>query len=176
MFSVDDFNKNVTDAEALIIDSFFQSLRWDDLTSNPEVDLVTYGALMEMVDTNNRWVYKGSVTTPVCATFVYWNVLSTIYPVKAKHLQQFQEQLNRGENGRLDEFGNWREIQDVDYHDVIYIQSDQPVVEEVIVEEVEDYSQQVKIMTVAAAALAVVVLMLIAIVFVMKNRMTQLTL
>ena len=172
MFSVDDFNKNVTDAEALIIDSFFQSLRWDDLTSNPEVDLVTYGALMEMVDTNNRWVYKGSVTTPVCATFVYWNVLSTIYPVKAKHLQQFQEQLNRGENGRLDEFGNWREIQEVDYHDVIYIQSDQPVVEEVIVEEVEDYSQQVKIMTVAAAALAVVVLMLIAIVFVMKNRMT----
>mgnify|MGYP006950551546 FL=1 len=64
----------------------------------------------------------------------------------------------------------------MDYHDVIYIQSDQPVVEEVIVEEVEDYSQQVKIMTVAAAALAVVVLMLTAIVFVMKNRMTQLTL
>ena len=59
---------------------------------------------------------------------------------------------------------------------MIYIQSDQPVVEEVIVEEVEDYSQQVKIMTVTAAALAVVVLMLIAMVFVMKNRMTQLTL
>jgi hypothetical protein len=37
---------------------------------------------MMMVDTRNRWVYKGSVTTPPCATMVYWNVLTTVYPIK----------------------------------------------------------------------------------------------
>ena len=46
------------------------------------------------------------------------------------------------------------------------------MVEEVIVEEVEDYSQVVKVMTVVASALGVVVLMLAAMVCVMKARMT----
>jgi carbonic anhydrase len=45
------------------------------------IDMVTYGDLMQMVDSNNRWVYKGSVTTPPCGRFVYWNVLSTVYPI-----------------------------------------------------------------------------------------------
>jgi carbonic anhydrase len=72
--------------------------------------MILYGDLMEMVDSNNRWIYKGSVTTPPCATFVYWNVLSTVYPVSKKHLDLFvKKQLNQGENGELDEFGNYRE-------------------------------------------------------------------
>jgi carbonic anhydrase len=64
---------------------------------------------MEMVDFNNRWVYKGSVTTPPCATYVYWNVLSTIYPVSQKHLDLFKAQLDVGTAG-LATTGNWREI------------------------------------------------------------------
>jgi carbonic anhydrase len=37
---------------------------------------------MMMVDMDDRWVYRGSVTTPPCTTQVYWNVLRTIYPIK----------------------------------------------------------------------------------------------
>lgn len=37
---------------------------------------------MEMVDSKNRWIYLGSVTTPPWAKDVYWNVLRTIYPIK----------------------------------------------------------------------------------------------
>lgn len=88
---------------------------------------------MEMVDSNNRWVYKGSVTTPTCATFVYWNVLSTIYPVSQKHLDLFKAQLNSGADSSvytekgLAEYGNWREIQTVDKHDVFYVQQKEEV-------------------------------------------------
>lgn len=80
IFSVDKYTADLSFAEEEVIDNFFSSLKWSD-TGSPIVDMVTYGSLMEMVDSNNRWIYKGSVTTPPCATFVYWNVLSTIYPV-----------------------------------------------------------------------------------------------
>ena len=73
-------------------------------------DMIVYGDLMKLVDSQNRWVYKGSVTTPPCGRFVYWNVLSTIYPINKRHLAQFKKQLNLGENGKLDERGNFREI------------------------------------------------------------------
>lgn len=81
---------------------------------NPLVEEVPYGDLMLMVDTNNRWVYKGSVTTPPCDTFVYWNVLRTVYPIKAHHFEQFKEQLHRG---HLEVTGNNRVVQKIDAHD-----------------------------------------------------------
>jgi len=62
---------------------------------------------MNMADMNNRWIYKGSVTTPPCKTNVYWNVLTTIYPVKQRHLDQFKNQLKRG---HLEKTGNYRVI------------------------------------------------------------------
>ena len=82
---------------------------------------VPYGDLMNMVDMNNRWVYKGSVTTPPCDNFVYWNVLKTIYPLKEKYLEQFQEQLTRGD---LEETGNWRETQPNDYSELYHVRSE----------------------------------------------------
>jgi carbonic anhydrase len=84
--------------------------------------MVTYGSLMEMADFNNRWVYKGSVTTPTCATFVYWNVLSTIYPVQKRHVDLFKSQLEVASPG-LSKIGNWREIQEIDEHGVIYVET-----------------------------------------------------
>jgi len=76
LFSVEDYTADLTYAETIIIDTFFTSLQWDYENpatinggdANPEagdkgdpvVDLVSYGNLMELVDMNNRWVYKGS--------------------------------------------------------------------------------------------------------------------
>ena len=87
MFSVNDYNAKLTKEQERTIDEFFDSL--DLEKKDPKVKYATYGDLMMMVDTNNRWVYKGSVTTPPCATTVYWNVLTTVYPIKKKHLEQF---------------------------------------------------------------------------------------
>ena len=86
MFSVENYNTDLSWSQQRLVDNFFDSLHWESTTDEVEVDLVTYGSLMEMVEFNKRWVYKGSVTTPACATYVYWNVLSTIYPISQKHL------------------------------------------------------------------------------------------
>lgn len=69
---------------------------------------------MMMADMDNRWVYKGSVTTPPCDTFVYWNVLKRVYPLKQRHLDLFMSQLERG---NLHKIGNYRETQAIDNHD-----------------------------------------------------------
>jgi len=86
MFSVKEPSRTFEDWEVKIIDDFFDSLLWTQTDSNPSVDKVSYGKIMMMFDMQNRWTYKGSVTTPPCATAVYWNVLTTIYPLKQKHL------------------------------------------------------------------------------------------
>jgi hypothetical protein len=85
------------------------------------IDMALYGNVMQLVDNNNRWVYKGSVTTPPCARYVYWNVMSTIYPISRRHLDLFKAQLNLGESGNLDERGNYRVTVPVDDHNVAYI-------------------------------------------------------
>lgn len=110
----------------MLIDNFFDSLQWKDFTSTkPTVDLIIFGDLMEMVDSRNRWAYKGSNTIPPCQLFVYWNVLSTIYPMKQKHLTQFKKKLAKAfgytKEKPLNKIGNWRETQTIDEHDVIYI-------------------------------------------------------
>ncbi len=65
LFSVEDYTADLTYAETIIIDTFFTSLQWDFVDpaaadTDPVVDLVSYGNLMELVDMNKRWVYKGS--------------------------------------------------------------------------------------------------------------------
>jgi carbonic anhydrase len=92
LFSVEEYTANLSWSEQALINTFFDSLKWSDMSDDgPTVDLVTYGNLMQMVDTNNRYIYKGSVTTPPCATFVYWNVLSTVYPISLRHVTLFKK-------------------------------------------------------------------------------------
>ena len=69
---------------------------------------------MMLVNMRRRWTYKGSVTTPPCATTVYWNVVKTIYPIKAEHLQKFKDvQMKRGQGTYFapDNLTNYRLIQ-----------------------------------------------------------------
>lgn len=82
MFSVNNPTVTLNAADTKIIDDFFDTLQWNTVTGTPSVNLVSYGDLMMMVDFNDRWTYKGSVTTPPCARFVYWNVLRKVYPIK----------------------------------------------------------------------------------------------
>jgi carbonic anhydrase len=112
MFSVNEpSNRKWSDDQIAVIDKFFDDLQWEQTTKkkkNVKVNEVSYGELMMMVDMDNRWTYRGSVTTPPCAQNVYWNVLRTIYPIKQKHLDQFIDEL---EIETLHKTGNFREIQ-----------------------------------------------------------------
>ena len=122
MFDVSSYDEGVEDWQVEVIDNFFDNLKWEETSSNPKVEEVTYGQLMNMANMDTRWVYKGSVTTPPCATTVYWNVCRTVYPIKQKHVDMFMDQLAR-EDG-LDGYGNFREIQETtSAHDVWIIDS-----------------------------------------------------
>ena len=121
VFSVDKYTAELDFKEQQIIDSFFESMKWDE-AGDVVTDLNLYGSLMNMVDFKNRWVYKGSVTTPPCSQYVYWNVLSTIYPIKQAHLDLFKAKLDEGTAG-LSTTGNWRAIQNNDKQDVIYVKN-----------------------------------------------------
>ena len=111
MFSVTEASRKFSDDEIAVIDKFFDDLSWESTTKKQKsvrVNSVSYGELMMMVDMDNRWTYRGSVTTPPCAQNVYWNVLRTIYPIKQKHLDQFIGEL---EIETLHKTGNFREVQ-----------------------------------------------------------------
>lgn len=92
LFSVNDFNAVLNPIEIAIIDNFFSSLNLESEETNPIVQEIAFGDLMDMFDTTSRWVYSGSDTTPPCARTVYWNILKTIYPIKEKHLNLFKKQ------------------------------------------------------------------------------------
>jgi len=129
MFSVQDYDRSVSDELVTIIDKFFDSMSWDskDVGGNyidPVVAEVPYGDLMMAVDMHNRWVYKGSVTTPPCAQSVYWNVLKTVYPIKSKHLYLFKDQMKARGSNNLQDTGSWRVTSEIDEHDVIVVSTE----------------------------------------------------
>ena len=93
------------------------------------VDLINFGSVMSAVDSTKRWVYKGSKTTPPCDTGVYWNVLSTVYPISQEALDNFHNKiLVKGEKKKLwkSYSGNYRNIQTTtDDHKVCYVTSEE---------------------------------------------------
>lgn len=116
LFSVDSYSISVISTKLVeAIDQFFDSLQWDAETGAPIVPYIPYGKLMSMVDMNNRWIYKGSVTTPPCDSFVYWNIPTTILPISKKHLALFKRQLARPGRG-LETIGNYRNIKTISNH------------------------------------------------------------
>jgi carbonic anhydrase len=122
IFDTTNYDPSVTDAQRAAIDKFFDSLMLYDHT-NPESKEVAYGELIDALDTDNRWVYKGSVTTPPCARLVYWNVLAQVYPVQPKHLLQYKDQLAKRPAAAyaakyVDYSGNYREINPYNGHDL----------------------------------------------------------
>jgi hypothetical protein len=94
MFSVDNYTAKLEPHEEATIDYFFDTMNWHN--NEPHVaQFIPYADLVNMVDFHNRWVYQGSVTTPPCAQKVFWNQISTVYPIKRHHLEQFKQQLAR---------------------------------------------------------------------------------
>ena len=73
-----------------IIDTFFDQLDWVEYkVDKKEVEKIEWGALMNKLNFNERWVYKGSETILTCRENVYQNVLKTIYPIKQRHVNNF---------------------------------------------------------------------------------------
>ena len=50
MFSVKNFNVNLTHTQQLVIDHFFESLQFDNTAKDPLVSMVAFGNLMHYID------------------------------------------------------------------------------------------------------------------------------
>lgn len=96
LFSVNDFDQRITARGNQTLMDFFSSLKLDDETE-PFVDEVKLGSLLDLADFQNRWVYHGSLTTPPCSPEVYWNVINFVYPINEKEIGFIQAMMARNE-------------------------------------------------------------------------------
>ena len=118
-FSVENFDKKVTENENRTIDEFFDTLQFD-LEGEPEVERIDYGKLMKIVEMDYRWIYKGSTTTPPCHRNVFWNVVRRVYPIKERHLKLFKNKLTE----KKDDVGNTvnhRRLQKINDHEIHFV-------------------------------------------------------
>lgn len=60
---------------------------------------------MALLNLDERWMYRGSSTTPPCEGDYLWNVLATVYPISAECLQAFKGQLRV--NSGSDDLGGY---------------------------------------------------------------------
>lgn len=111
------YDPSVTDAEVEIIDNFFDSLNLDKINvpdaPKADLDYMNYGELMNILQTDHRFVYTGSLTTPPCTEKVFWNVVNKVYPIKAKHLNQFKYMISQQSvisKGKMTTEGNYRNV------------------------------------------------------------------
>ena len=121
-----EYAQEFSDEVIQTIDDFFDSLRWDIDLLNPKVKEIQAGNLLSIINMKDRWTYKGSLTTPPCSTSVLWNVLTTVYPIKQSHIDEFKTQLARNKDYNLAEVGNFRVAQTINDHDLMMIQSESP--------------------------------------------------
>ena len=122
IFDTYNYDPSVTDAQRQTIDKFFDSLMMYE-ESDPLPKEIAYGELLDVLDTNSRWVYEGSMTTPPCDKLVYWNVISKVYPISERHLFLYKKHLatrpNSNNKGKyVDYTGNYREVQKQDRHNL----------------------------------------------------------
>lgn len=122
MFDVDDYDQSVTDDQKHIINTFFDTLDYSG-DGSPVPSFVNLGALLNMADYENRYAFRGSLTTPPCTRNVYFNVMSTIYPIRQSDLDKYNAALNRITDGLGSDggTGNYRKPQPIDGQDVVWI-------------------------------------------------------
>lgn len=123
LFDTKYYDQSIPQSKIDLIDSFFDSLKIQK--GKYTVNNIPFGQLMNILDQNNRWVYQGSLTTPPCSKTVIFNVLSTIYPIKQKHLDLFTTVLAQTTN--LSQYGSYRNVQQIDQQNPVYITNLNPV-------------------------------------------------
>lgn len=113
----------VDKATEAAIDGFFESLKLSNSNKSNALNEVKLANMMKYADLQNRWAYKGSLTTPPCTKTVFFNVLRTVWPMKKAHLEQFRTMMLKHGKGAFFQKadGNHRVVQPVNTQNPVII-------------------------------------------------------
>ena len=95
LFDTAQYTAVLKDEEKEVLDKFFSCMNWDNTKEDTTTEDVPFQDMLNIFDFENRYEYKGSLTTPPLSTNVHWNVLSTVYPISSEHYMQYLNQLGR---------------------------------------------------------------------------------
>ena len=118
-FSVEEFDKTINEASNKTMQDFFRQLKFEDHDDKIAPSLL-FGDVMNALEYEDRWTYKGSISEPPCDQFVYWNILRTIYPIEIDRFAFFSDFMY-SKKKYLGGYKNNRKINQVENHNVQYI-------------------------------------------------------
>lgn len=107
MFSVENFDE-IDEVSNKTFQDFFREFEFEN-TEEKIAPIFTIGDVMKAINFEDRWAYKGSVTEPPCATFVYWNLVRTVYPIEIERYELLKDYLY-AKKGYLGNYKNNRKI------------------------------------------------------------------
>lgn len=81
------YDKNLPKETVDAVYAFWKSIDLNNLESD-----IKLNSLMDVIDLENRWIYKGSRTMPPCGRYVYWSVINRVYPIQPEIMTKLKAQ------------------------------------------------------------------------------------
>ena len=121
MFSVEDFDKSIDEKSNKTFQDFFRQFDFQN-HEDKNASLFDIGDVLNLIDYQDRWAYKGAIPEPPCDRYVYWNIVRKVYPIELERYEWYKEFL-KSKKAYLGSYKNNRKIQSVEkeYHKVTYI-------------------------------------------------------
>ena len=82
------------------------------------------GDVLNEIDYEQRWIYKGAMPEPPCLQYVYWNVINRVFPIEIDRFAIYKDYMY-SKKKYLGSYKNNRKIQPVHVekyaHGIAYI-------------------------------------------------------
>ena len=113
LFSLNDSDEELSEATNFAANVFLNWIREDTFALAEQTDKSGLAGpldgLLHAVDWDNRWSYRGSLTSPGCDTGVSQNILRTVLPISALQLTAIKDfTLSHDPTFYTRTDGNWR--------------------------------------------------------------------
>jgi len=87
---VEEYDRAIDPVSNKTMQDFFRQLKFEDHEDKIAPSLLI-GDLLNSLNFEDRWTYKGGFSEPPCDNYVYWNVLRTIYPIEIDRFAFYQD-------------------------------------------------------------------------------------
>lgn len=120
LFSVEEFDATIDAVSNKTMQDFFRQLEFENHDDKIAESLLI-GDVLNSLNYEDRWTYKGSISEPPCDHYVYWNVLRTIYPIELDRFAFYQDLMYSKKYYLGGKGKNNRKINKIENHFIQYI-------------------------------------------------------